>query len=246
MVETIGRKIMTVFLNIFFFLVPFFCMANYEEVFLQANACYVQKEYQKALELYQKIEPKSDNVLYNMGNCSYRLHDYGAALIFWRKAEHKGYARALIEHNCQKAYQALQLEQTEKNRWFEHGKNTIHYYSMKTWQFLFLVSWYILLLGLCWLPILRKKILLLSLLLIQGFITSGLGLKIVTSSQQIGIIKQNEVLLFAGTDEQFSKRGKLVKGQEVIIHEKRDAWCKVSQDNHNGWLKADTLEYVSC
>lgn len=48
---------------IFFVLIPFFCSANYEEFFLQANAAYQQKEYKQALHLYEKIEPKSGIVL---------------------------------------------------------------------------------------------------------------------------------------------------------------------------------------
>ncbi len=231
---------------IFFVLIPFFCSANYEEFFLQANAAYQQKEYKQALHLYEKIEPKSGIVLYNMGNCWYRIGDYVSALIYWRKAENRGCVGLPIEHNCQKAAEKLRIEATHKNKILNACENWVQSYSIGLWQFLFLLSWYILLFGLCWVRSLRKKIWLLFLLLPQGVISSGLTLKVFLLSKERGIIKNEEALLFVGTDEQFSKRGKIARGQEVVIHEKRGAWCKVSRDHQSGWLKTDALEYVSC
>jgi len=225
---------------------PFFSFANYEEFFLQANAAYHQKEYKQALELYQKIEPKSGIVLYNMGNCNYRLGDYVSALIYWRKAEHSGFLSSSTEHNCQKAAQELRLDGYKQKTMYNACMNWIRSFPIGFWQFLFLLSWYILLFGLCWIKFLRKKMCLFFLLLIHIVISSGVTFKVLLCSKELGIIKNEEVLLFAGTDEQFNKRGKVVKGQEIVIHEKRGAWYKVSQNNQSGWLKADGLEYVSC
>lgn len=59
-----------------------------QELFLQANQLYTQKQYQKALELYGQMPAKGPAVWYNMGNCAHQLHDDLHALLYWKRAEH--------------------------------------------------------------------------------------------------------------------------------------------------------------
>ncbi len=52
--------------------------------FYKANKYYLQGEYKKALELYRKIEPKSDRVYYNIANTLYRLKEYQKAIEYYQ------------------------------------------------------------------------------------------------------------------------------------------------------------------
>ena len=71
---------------------------NFEEIFLRANEAYHEKEFQKALSLYDTIYPKSSVVYYNMGNCWYRLGNNLEALLCWRKAEHNALCTRIGVH----------------------------------------------------------------------------------------------------------------------------------------------------
>lgn len=60
---------------------------NSQEVFAQANALYKAGNFEQAIKLYKQIPKKSSHTYYNLGNCAYKLEQYGLALLYWRKAE---------------------------------------------------------------------------------------------------------------------------------------------------------------
>ena len=52
------------------------CSARTQEIFLQANKKYKEKEYNQALDMYRSIEHKGQAIWYKMGKCAYKLTDY--------------------------------------------------------------------------------------------------------------------------------------------------------------------------
>ncbi|HEY8463276.1 MAG TPA: tetratricopeptide repeat protein [Bacillota bacterium] len=59
------------------------------QVFNQANRAYEQGDYQKAARLYQQLLKRgyeSGNLYYNLGNCHYKLHHQGWAILYYEKA----------------------------------------------------------------------------------------------------------------------------------------------------------------
>lgn len=78
-------------MKVFFILLLFFSSfvhaQSWQEIFLQANNCYGNKEYEKALHLYEQIPNKGAATWYNMGNCAYKKGDNLHALLYWKKAE---------------------------------------------------------------------------------------------------------------------------------------------------------------
>src|SRR5579872_6344111 len=73
----------------------FACLASEEENFLQAYRCYGNKDYARALELYQSIPSKGSSVWYNMGNCAYHMQDYAHAHVYWKQASNQARADQL-------------------------------------------------------------------------------------------------------------------------------------------------------
>jgi tetratricopeptide (TPR) repeat protein len=62
---------------------------NAEQMFRKANRFYKGKEYEKALELYLKIEDKGyagGDLFYNIGNTYYRLNKLGYAILYYERA----------------------------------------------------------------------------------------------------------------------------------------------------------------
>ena len=76
------------------FWILFFCMLamqgafgeSVQEVLLQAYTCYQQKDFTKALSLYDSIESKDVCIEYNRGTCHYQCGDYMQALAHWQKS----------------------------------------------------------------------------------------------------------------------------------------------------------------
>ncbi len=75
------------------------------QLFNRANKFYNDGQYQKALQLFLKLyEPRrweNFKVLYNIGNCYYRLQRYGEALAFYRKAQRLHPNEVNLLHNLQ-------------------------------------------------------------------------------------------------------------------------------------------------
>lgn len=57
-----------------------------QELFLQGNEYYKQKEYAKALSHYEKIPNKGAAVWHNMGNSAYKNGNTVHAQLYWKRA----------------------------------------------------------------------------------------------------------------------------------------------------------------
>lgn len=59
--------------------------------FVQANAAYTNGDYQKAIDLYQKVIQNghpTGSLYFNLGNCYYRLDQIGWAILYYERAMH--------------------------------------------------------------------------------------------------------------------------------------------------------------
>lgn len=64
---------------------------DYKQWWQKANELYDQKNYDSALQLYNKVaeeQPGSAEVYYNLGNTYYRLNDIGNAVLNYERALH--------------------------------------------------------------------------------------------------------------------------------------------------------------
>ena len=88
-------------------------LAGQEEqsIFEQANAAYTNGNYQQALEQYKEIEDSNDpKVLFNMGNCYYRMQEFARAILYYERSLKWGGPVEDIEYNLAKSRRFLKDE----------------------------------------------------------------------------------------------------------------------------------------
>lgn len=88
-------------------------LAGQEEqsIFEQANAAYTNGNYQQALEQYKEIEDSHDpKVLFNMGNCYYRMQEFARAILYYERSLKWGGPVEDIEYNLAKSRRFLRDE----------------------------------------------------------------------------------------------------------------------------------------
>jgi len=216
-----------------------------QEKFLRANQLYDDKEYKAAYEAYQLVEPKDSVVLYNMGNCSYRLGNYLQAIAEWHQAQKDAQpslhemARsniAVAEKKINAAGQpfsvaACQSLQTVPLLWL---------------QLMFLFIWFGFFFFLKNDNHGKKYRMFFLALLFLAIISCGILLVIQYKSlvQHKGIIMKSNVSLFAGPDEQYHVVTSLPQASCVEINEQRQEWYKIRYNNMAGWVHKDSLTVI--
>ena len=214
--------------------------------FERAATLYNQKQFDQAYTVLQDMKPKSSTVWYNMGNCAYKKNELDHAIACWRCAHATAYpaARDTIEYNIDVVEKKL-----NKNTQESFLKKIFDFYrsiALIIFQLFFLVSWFSLLL------FIKKykhgtkyRSLLLGLLLFVTMVSGiALGFKYHTINQHRGIVMRHNVSLFAGPDEQYHVLGSLDGVSEVVVHEQRPSWCKVSTEQGSGWVVQDSIVVV--
>lgn len=214
------------------------------EKFRAATALYNQKQFDQAYVLLQEINPKSEAVWYNMGNCAYKKNDYEHALSCWRCAGSNASRLENVYYNIDVVEK--KLNRTKQESFWNKMYN--FYYSMPLiiFQFFFLLPWFLLLL------FIKKykhgtkyRSLFFGVLLFVTMISGiALGFKYHIIKQRKGIVMKPQVSLYAGPDEQFHVLGCLEGASEVIVHEQRPSWCKISTEHGSGWVVRDSIVVV--
>ncbi len=228
---------------VFFILITAYssCNATAQELFLQANNAYKKGNFSQALDAFNAIDNKGAAVWYNMGNAYYHLNRYVDALIAWKRAlKYDGFHLIdAINANSDCAYDKLEIKQSYG--YLDWVTKEINRRSLFFWQFIFLCSLYGFLLVLY--GVKNKKWLIFICLLVINSTGIGLIVRWQERNCQTGIVI-SDTFLVAGNDEQFSKIGALKPGQEVIIKEKNQSWCKVAVDNQIGWILNNNVEFI--
>jgi hypothetical protein len=217
----------------------FTCAQKFE---IAANL-YKQGQFEQAYAILHAVDPKSSTVWYNMGNCAYKNNELYRARTCWLCAEVRavGDVRQYTEYNLHVVEKKLNIDR--KETFFKKIQNFYRSIDLMIIQIIFLIFWFSLLF------FIKKykhgtkyRSLFLGLLLFLVILGSaGLGLKYHSINQRRGIIMKQHVSLFAGPDEQFHILGSLEGGSEVIVHEQRPSWFKISTDQISGWVMQDSI-----
>ncbi|MCK4650580.1 hypothetical protein KAT08_00210 [Candidatus Babeliales bacterium] len=250
-------------ISLFVFFSFLFTRVNYQEIFLQANELYKNSEFEKAYELYKKIEVISPQVNYNLGNCAYQLGDHGYAMLYWRRAEKDWslFDRGELLDNIRllknKVFyktdykSTLKFRSTNKNKLFISIRNFKDYVvsifrsvSLFTLQILFLILWFFLFLYLRYLYKRKRKILIVILFFLIALAGSLLILRYSLLSRKCGVIIRKNVTLLSGPGEKFQKLGVLPQAGEVFIYKSSDDFYKIKFYKQVGWVKIKDVEKI--
>lgn len=240
-----------------FFLITFGAdsMTNQkEELFLRANKYAEEQDWNAAIALYEKIEPKGVGLLYNMGVCYNAVGDYARALGVWLRAQ----KMASYEQKKQLESVILLTKAQIDGKpisWFDwaHRQVTLLFGFMTLFgmQLLFLFMWFFYLLFSIrarknggrdkkWL----QKSVQGGLLFMLSFLSVGIFIRYDEMMSMQAVIVASQSNLYAGPAEMYQTIGALEAGNIVTIVESRADWCKVYTKDGMGWVLADEIYQV--
>lgn len=234
-----------------------------EKHFANANELYKKGDYSKALEEYKKIENKSAATYYNLGNCAYKLQQYGWALLYWRRAEQRWsfFNREELIENISLLKEEVAINQgirTKKRglimRAFAKIKHLILSWLQATpllaLQLLFLLLWLFVFIYLRFLYKRRRKGTIVALFALIAFFGILLVMRASIASRTYGVVVGKQARLLSGPGETFQNLRNIPEATEVIIKQKgrpstdNDEYLKVKALRQLGWIKKDNVEKV--
>jgi len=233
-------------------LIPIITNAAFDDA---VNA-YDQGDYQTALELYSAVygDSTSAGLLYNIGNCYFKLNQLGNAILFYERAIQLAPADEDIQNNLNYANQQIvdriaELPSLEIGNYWERlkaGSDVDQWarVSLFTWLFLFL-----LLAGSLFVKGNLRKILvgLSAILLITALLAIYMAY-----AQKTTVLYGKEAIIMKGRVEVKSAPGSggsklfiLHEGTKVgVLRDERD-WTEVKLTNGNvGWLQREGIEVI--
>ena len=240
-------------------------LSTRHKIFNQANKLYNNNEYQKAIHLFMKLyHPKkweNFKVLYNIGNCYYRLRQYGYALAFYRKAQRLRPNDVNLLHNLQLLQQHTKtnISITPPSRM----KFLFWYYLLNIKQLFFmllLITSFFLLLWAVHIRRLEKgqrnlRWIFALFLTITLIIWGSFSTKYYKEQTSImGVITKSSVTVRSGYGKNFEALFILTEADEVSIKERVAGWLRIELYRHNkdtktktlysGWIPIKTIEII--
>lgn len=120
-----------------------------EELIAHAHQEYAAKNYKKAYEQYNQVANKGPAVWYNLGNCAFRLEQYGDAFVFWQRARRN--APLALQKWCtynsnyvQEKLGVARTTQSPVEKIVDLLAAAVTVIPLIFWQLIFLILWYVI------------------------------------------------------------------------------------------------------
>ena len=218
--------------------------------FKTANALYDVGKFAEAAAAYEKIEPKTAHVYFNLGNALFRQEKYGLALLNYERARRIAPRDPDILANLKFAQQRLAVEElnsppTSYRRFVE---SAVASRTLDEWSRYELVALWLTVLaiaGTIWWPRVRTGMILFAVG--SGIVATATASVLILQARQSPeaiVITGNSKARFAPSDDA-TVHFQLPEGAKVSVHEDRGAWALVERaDRQQGWVKADAIEHI--
>jgi tetratricopeptide (TPR) repeat protein len=222
--------------------------------FKSANQLYDAGKFAEAAAVYEKIEPKTAHVYYNLGNAHFREGKLGLAILDYERARRLAPRDPDILANLKFAEQRLGVDDVNAppRAWQKLLRSVIESRTSTEWGVYELLALWLtaLAVGACLhIPRLRTGLLAIAAAGCVGFAASVFA---------VGHEYHNDraapaaVVVDGETEARFAPVAdstthfKLAEGTRVVIREDRGQWLFVERaDGQQGWVKSDTLERVA-
>jgi tetratricopeptide (TPR) repeat protein len=229
----------------------------YVDFFEQANALYKQNKYEEALTIYKKISNAGAVVYYNMGNCAYKLNNYGYALAYWRRAERNWDLRRGFElldniKLLKNKVSALKKESEEKHKndvILQEVKNfkltldfLINSIPLILFQIVFLIAWIMSFIFIRNLFKAKRKAVIVMLFTTIAIFGLILVIKYNFEIKQHGVVVSKNASLLSGPGQNYQVLSFVNEASEVIIEKSVDDFFKVKIDGQTGWISQSSVE----
>jgi hypothetical protein len=222
--------------------------------FKSANQFYDAGKFAEAAAIYERIEPKTAHVYYNLGNAHFREGKPGLAILDYERARRLAPRDPDILANLKFAEQRLGVDEvnTPPRAWQRFLRSVIDSRTSTEWGVYELLALWLTVLAVgAWLyiPRIRTGLLAIAVVGLVGFAASVLAL----GRQVVGDRAAPAAIVVAGeTEARFAPMAdstthfKLAEGTRVVVREDRGQWLFVERaDGQQGWVKSDTLERVA-
>jgi len=230
------------FLLIFLFVLS---TNSYTNEFTDASTFYKNGEYKKALEIYMKYE-KNNNpyILYNIGNCYYKINDTSKALAYYIKAFNLNPRISGLKENMIRTA----LENGEEL--FSQDIPQVLYfifYSLSKYEIITIFEIFFILLFLSILIKTRTKKdnlnKYITISLIFTLIFGGWYILRKSSLFNRACVTINETDIYSGPSESFTITATIPKGRVLEMLLEKDDFIEVGiiKDNLKGWVKSENI-----
>jgi len=222
--------------------------------FKAANQLYDAGKFAEAAAAYEKIEPKTAHVYYNLGNAQFRDGKVGFAILDYERARRLAPRDPDILANLRFAEQRLGVDEVNASprAVARFMRSAIESRTSSEWSAYELVALWLTVLAvavsIC-VPKMRTAFLTIAAASLVGFAASTFAL----SYEAIGVRNApRAIALAAETEARFAPMPdstvhfKLAEGTRVTIREDRGQWLFVERaDGQQGWVKSEAVGRVA-
>ncbi|HUI08531.1 MAG TPA: tetratricopeptide repeat protein [Verrucomicrobiae bacterium] len=214
---------------------------------------YDEGKFAQAVAVYEKIEPKTASVYYNLGNAWYREGKLGWAIFNYERARKLAPRDPDILANLKFAEQRLGVDDvnTSPHAVQRFLRSVIASRTANEWSAYEMMAFWLTVLAVgvyIFIPKVRTGFLILAAAGFVGFAVSTWAL----SDEVIGNRTAPQgVVVVSGVDARFAPLSdstvhfKLTEGTNIVIREDRDQWLLVERaDGQQGWVKTDAIGRV--
>lgn len=253
------------FFNYYFFLILFILIQanpligqSPEFTFERANKFYIEKDYKKAIEWYEKLvksENKSAEIYFNIGNAYYKSGDYASAILNYERAKKLNPSDGDIEFNLRLANQNTidKIEPAPQVFYVKWINNFINSSSIEgRTQKALLFIWIALAIAAIYIFVnngLVKRITFFAaaiMLMLGSFFLYVSHLQVSElKNNKSAIITSTNVYIKSSPDENSINLFLLHSGTKVEVVDELQGWKRIRIANGNeGWINAKAIEVV--
>jgi tetratricopeptide (TPR) repeat protein len=222
--------------------------------FKAGNKLYDEGKFTEAVAAYEKIEPKTAHVYFNLGNAWFRQDKLGLAILNYERARRLAPRDPDIIANLKFAEQKLGVD--EANSSPKAGqtflRSVVESRTLTEWSRYEIAGlWLAVLAVAAWifLPKLRTGCLIVAVGAFMGFAVSAgaLGYRVAnerTAPQGVVVASETEARFAPAPDSTVHFR--LGEGTKVAIREDRGQWlCVERADGQQGWVNAEAISRIA-
>jgi len=259
MVRLIFRWVYRVFIILLLFHVSYSFAGEKEHLFAEGNKFYQEGKYLEALNAYKRILEmgyESGSLYYNMGNCYYKIHDIGRAILYYERAKRLSPDDEDLKTNLKLANLAVVDKINPRPQFiFFRIVDAFFYILPKPLLIWVVVGLYLIFMGSLILRIISRKriieLLALRMVVFWGVLLLIFGFSLVgrlseEKKKVYGIMLVQKVnVMSAPSEEEGVEVFSLHEGTKVQIDKKSGGWVEiVLADGKVGWVKRDVLEII--
>jgi tetratricopeptide (TPR) repeat protein len=233
------------------FIFAAFCVPAFaDSLFDEGNAHYEKGDFKKAIEVYQKIMPKTAAVHYNLGNAYFKAGQRAKALAEYERTLRQAPRDADARWNLDVVRSTFKDEApTHAGFFLSKLREAAESFSWNGLLAAFAASWALLALIAIlsfMFPDIKKSTPVLSFAISACIAVTALFIfmRYPDAHQRRIVIVDKEAGVFYGPSERETKAFTLHEGAEATVHDESKDWLYLKRGDKSGWIKKSSCEEI--